>query len=90
MGDVEHGDRLGALDGAEALEHRVAVGQVERRDRLVAEQEPGPRRQRPRQADPLPLAAGERRRRSVHQPLHAAERGDLGQPGLGLVSASSP
>ncbi len=48
--------------------------------------QPGPGRQRPGQADPLPLAAGERRRDSIHQPLHAAERRDLGQPGLGQVT----
>ena len=67
----------------------MAIGQVERRDRLVAEQEPGPRGQRPGQADPLPLAAGERRRPPVQQSLHAAKRGDLGQPGSGLGRAPS-
>ena len=62
VGDIQHGDRLGTLDDAETLEDRVAVGQVESGDRLVAEQEPGPGRQCPRQADALTLAAGECRR----------------------------
>ena len=43
----------------------MAVGQVEGRDRLVAEQEPRTRRQRPGQADALPLAAGERLRHAT-------------------------
>ena len=33
---------FGALDGAEAFDQGLAVGQVECRDRLVAEQEPRP------------------------------------------------
>ncbi len=37
VGDVEHGDRLGALDDAEAIEERVTIGKVERGDRLIAE-----------------------------------------------------
>ena len=41
----------------------MAVRQVEGGDRLVAEQEPRAGRQRPGQADALPLAAGERLRR---------------------------
>ncbi len=81
--DVEHRDRQRTLDLAEPADHRVAVGQVERRDRLVAEQEPGPGCQRPRQADPLPLAAREvspatdpsaDRRRRARRPRPAGRR----------------
>ena len=67
VGDVEDGDRLGPLDGLEAVDQDVARRQVEGRDGLVAEEEPRPRRQRPRQADPLPLAAGERRGIAIEQ-----------------------
>ncbi len=86
VGDIEHRDRQGTLDRAKPLEERVAVGQVEGGDRLVAEQEPGAGRQRACQADPLPLAAGERLRTALEQMLHAAERGHLGQPGARLVA----
>ena len=84
VGDVKHGDRLGGLDRAEPLDQGVAARQVERRDRLVAEQEPRARRQRPGQPDALPLAAGERRRPPVQKRLDAAERRHLGAPAVGL------
>ena len=74
VGDVEHRDRLGPLDRAEPVDQGVPAVQVERRDRLVAEQEPGPGRQRPGQADPLPLAARERRRPTAEQVPDPAER----------------
>ena len=38
---------------------RAWVGQVQGADRLVADDEPGPRREGPRDRDPLPLTAGE-------------------------------
>ena len=71
------------------LEEGLAIRQVERRDRLVAEQEPRPRRQRPCQAHALPLAAGERLRGPIEQVFHAAERGDLSHASLRLGPALS-
>ena len=65
MSDVEHRNRFGALGGAKAFEKCVAVGQVERGHRLIAEQESRARRERSGQTDPLPLASGEVRRQAV-------------------------
>jgi len=79
VGHVKNGQTFRLLNPSQAFEQRVAIGQVERRDRLVAEQEPGLRGQRPGQPDPLALAAGERGRPAVEQVLDAAQRGDLGQ-----------
>ncbi len=84
MGDVEQGERLGLLDDAEAFDESMAARQVERRDRLVAEQEPGARGQRAGQPDALALASRECRGPAVEQGFHPAERRDFGQTGDSL------
>ena len=68
----------------------MAVCEVEGGDRLIAEQESRARCECSRQADPLPLAAGERFGTSFEQMFHAAQRGHLGEPGLAPAMTASP
>ena len=59
VGDVDGGDAERLLDGADLLAQRHADLGVERRERLVEEQELGLRGERARQRHALLLAAGE-------------------------------
>ena len=59
MGDEDEGDADLALDLLELDLHLLAQLEVERAERLVEQQHPGPVDQRAGQRDPLPLAAGQ-------------------------------
>ena len=74
MRHVQDGDLLDLLNPAQAIDELIAIGQVDGRDRLIAEQEPRTRRERSRQPDPLPLTARERFGAPVEQMFHAAKR----------------
>ncbi len=87
---VEYGDAFGALNGAKPLDQRLAVGQVECRDRLVAEQDSRSRCQRSSQSDPLPLPSRKSGRPPIQQVLHPAKGGDLGQAKLPICAALVP
>ncbi len=56
-------EQVGQAERILQIEHQVddlgSYRDVERRDGLVGDDDPGPQRQRARQCDPLPLAAGE-------------------------------
>jgi hypothetical protein len=56
VGDDDHGQTELVTELVEQPQHEVAVGYVERADRLVAEQQTGPGDDGPRQRDSLPLS----------------------------------
>ena len=65
MGDDHDREARGRAQPVEQPEHEVAVGHVQRADRLVAEQQPRPGHDRAGERHPLPLAAGELARVAV-------------------------
>ncbi len=84
MGDEQHRQVEALADLLEERQHLRLHRDVERRDRLVGDQELGLDRQRARDADPLALSAGELVRIAAerlrihahqgHQPARALER----------------
>jgi len=67
VGDEEHREVELAAYLVEQLEHLVLYRDIQRRDRLVADQDFRLHRQRSRDADALPLPAGELVRVAVHR-----------------------
>ena len=57
MADEHHGDAVAFLKVAQQVHHLRLNGHVQRRDRLVADQQPGRRGQRAGDDDPLALSA---------------------------------
>ncbi len=90
---VAEGESLGAVVGhdegrhAEAMEKRpklaaelLSRGSVERRERLVEQEEPRPRRDGPGKRHPLPLATGELSGPASQQVLDPEKLRDLPHP----------
>ena len=71
---------------AQLAAQRLAGGGVQRRERLVEQEQAGPRRQRPGQGHALLLAAGELGRPAPQQRAHAEPLGQLPHPGGPLRS----
>ena len=67
VGDEQRRGALGPQDVAQVGGEPLAQAAVERRQRLVEQQQPGPDGQRPGQRDPLALAAGQRGRLAVRR-----------------------
>ena len=66
MRDEQIGEAVLALQVDQQIDHLGLDRDVERRDRLVAHDQARPERQRARDADALPLAAGELMRIVLH------------------------
>ena len=78
--DHDRGHAELALQAADFLPQMHAHDRVERRQRLVEQQQPGFRRQRPRQRDALLLTAGELGRELPFAARQADELQQLGDP----------
>src|SRR4051812_38472765 len=65
--DEEVGEAQALLKVEQEIQHRRLHRNVERRYRLVADQDLGLHRQRPRDGDALPLTAGELVRITLHR-----------------------
>ncbi len=84
VGDVDEGRAGGLLDPLQLELHLAPQLQVERAERLVEQQRGRAVHQRPRERDPLALAAGELSRPPVGEPLEADDPDHLLGPGGGL------
>ena len=88
VGDDDGGDAEPLLQLAELDLHRLAQLGVERRQRLVEEEQPRRQRQRPGDRDALALAAGELCDRTVGEAGQMDEVEELGDP-LPLLAVGS-
>ena len=75
VGDEQAGEAELGLQPADQVEHRGLHRDVQRRGRLVGDQQRRSGRQRPGQADPLPLPAGQLVRDSGGRPRRAVRPG---------------
>ena len=90
VGDEQAGDVDLVVELAQPGAELVADLGVEGAEGLVEEQHLGPRRERPRQGDPLPLAAGELRRVAVGVAGELHQLQQLVDPGLDLGPGQLP
>ncbi|MNF68235.1 hypothetical protein D3C84_500870 [compost metagenome] len=82
MGDEDEGEPHLLLQGLEQVDHLGLDGDIQRRDRLVADDHLGLQDQRPGDADALALAAGELMGVAVHQ---VGQKPHLGHHGPHLL-----